>query len=263
MRRLPLLLVVTAAAALAAWWLMSPSRPTPDVGEVGEAPEPQAPVAPRGATAPSDGPGLSRAPAAPPRKPRPATSRPRGIGTLRVRLAAGERTPEASRVRLHIEALVGTPESPRLPLAQEDGTWLYEGLPAGRYRVDAMVAGFVTASAETSVDGDDETILEVPLRPGSEIAWKAVFPTPDAPDTIQLLLFDGRGERIGATFQTSVTTLHVPGTRAVALPLEGRIVGVKPGRYRVRGVSPAGESDEQEVDVRLGEPASVELRIRR
>jgi nucleoid-associated protein YgaU len=262
MRSLPLLLLVTAAA-LTAWWLLSPSEPTPDVGGGGEAPEAQAPVAPRAATAPSEGPGLSRAPAAPPRKVRPTPGRPRGIGALRVRLTAGERTPEASRVRLRLEALVGTPESPRLPLAQEDGTWLYESLPAGRYRVDAMVAGFVTASLETSVEGDDETILEVPLRPGSEIAWKAVFPTPDAPDTIQVLLFDGRGERIGATFQTSVTTLHVPGTRTVAMPLEGRIVGVKPGRYRVRGVSPAGESDEHEVDVRLGEPASVELRIRR
>jgi hypothetical protein len=266
MRRPVLLLVLLALGSIAAWWLLGSPARTREVGPIEEGRPADAPDAPRTGIAtappPPQGAGLSSAPATAPRRATPER-RPQGIGSLRVRLRTEDRAPEAARVRLHLEALRGTPEAARLPLASEDGTWLYERLPAGRYRVEAMVVGFVTASVETPVDGDAEALVEIPLRPGTEIAWKAIFPGSDVPSTIQVLLFDGRGERIPATLQTPATTQTVPATGTVAVPLEGRIVGLRPGHYRVRGVSPAGEWDEHDVDARLGETTTVELRIRR
>ena len=72
-----------------------------------------------------------------------------------------------------------------------------------------------------------------------------------------------QGKRVAASFRTAATTVHVPADRVMSLPLEGRIVGLKPGLYRLRGESPAGETDEQDVVAETGKPGEVELRIRR
>jgi hypothetical protein len=259
-RLLPILAIV--AAGLATWWLVrTPDVPLSVGGTSRVESDPSTPPT-RVRVSPPAAPDLGTAPAGTRRKPAPGDAVPKGFGDLRVRLQAAGGAPDAGGVRIDLEAVRPTPESARLALAQADGTWLYSRVPAGRYRVLATVPGYMLAGVHTQVVPDDETIVDVTLEPGAEIVWKVVFPG-EAPETVRLALHDAQGKRVAASFRTAATTVHVPADRVMALPLEGRILGLRPGRYRLRGESPAGETDEQDVLAETGKPGEVELRIRR
>ena len=151
-------------------------------------------------------------------------------------------------------------------MRQEDGTWLYDALPVGGYRFRLVADGLQAAEVEATVRVDAETAVPVTLVAGGAIAYKAVFFTGETPEAVKLSLVDGRGVPVVSTIQVPAGLVHL-GADARALnpdlPPEARIVGLKPGSYRLRATAPSGEFDEQTVDVKLGEPIAVELKIRR
>ncbi len=153
-----------------------------------------------------------------------------------------------------------------LPVREEDGTWRYESLPAGAYRVRVVVDGMQAASADATVRADEEVVVPLTLVRGGAIAYRAVLSSGEAPEAVRLAIVDGRGQFVVASIQLSAGMVHVgsdEATRNLDLPPEGRIVGLKPGAYRVRATAASGEFDEQNVDVTVGEPVAVELKIRK
>jgi hypothetical protein len=129
-----------------------------------------------------------------------------------------------------------------------------------------VAEGLQAAEVEATVRSEAETTVPVTLVAGGAIAYRAVFFTGEAPDAVKLSLVDGRGVPVVTTIQLPAGMVHV-GAEARALnldlPPQARIVGLKPGAYRLRATAASGEFDEQTVDVKLGDPIAVELKIRR
>ncbi|MBL9085698.1 MAG: hypothetical protein JNM10_01015 [Planctomycetia bacterium] len=258
---------LVAALAFGAWLLL---RPSPGTVVAVREPAPATPAPARPADVPpSATPNL----AATGVTPAPRATGPRVVGgvikergTVRVVLtlpAGVEPT-----VPLRIDVTSKGPALADYPLAvrQEDGTWLYESLPVGAYRLRVVADGLQATEADAVVRADAETPVPVTLVAGGAIAYRAVFLTGEVPEAVKLSLVDGRGVPVVSTIQVPAGMVHLGAdVRALNLdlPAEARIVGLKPGAYRLRATAPSGEFDEQAVDVKLGEPVAVELKIRR
>ena len=265
MRPLALLFVV-AAAALAAWLLWpsgtapAPSDPSDGSDGSGQAPR-EAPVA---------APGLPRTK---PRERRPKTtdsSAGRALGktvvetgAIRVTISPVEGVLVARTARVEIEALGPEPAAHPLAVAQEDGTFVFDDIPAGRYRIRVMSEGSQEAVGETKVEKDQEAALEIALKPGGSASYAVSLYSGEAPDSVTLALLDGRGLPVGASFQTPTTTVHLAPAQGIALPPTGKVIGLRSGRYTLKATSPEGEADEKTFDAKAGEVVALELRIRK
>lgn len=260
-----LLLVV---AALAAYLLLSRSEPTvPVVREPG----PASPAATRPVAAPDPVPVTPLAVGTPRPPPRVGPALNDGVlrerGAVRVRLAfPADLDPATVGVRLDVTPKGPAPSDYPLPLRQEDGTWLYEALPVGRYRVRVVADGLQAAEGDVTVARDQETDLPLTLVPGGALAYRAVLFSGDAPENVRLSLVDGRGVPVLASVQLPAGLVHLAGegrARTLELPPAATVVGLKPGTYRVRATAPSGEFDERAVEIAAGGPTPVELRIRK
>ncbi|MFO0931507.1 MAG: hypothetical protein U1E39_02220 [Planctomycetota bacterium] len=255
-----------AALGFAAWMLLRPSPGAIVVGPQAATPAP-APARPAD-VAPAATPNLSGSGTAP-KPPRPTrvvggVIQDHGAARLTLTLPAGVDATVPLRIDVTPKG-AALPEYP-LPVRQEDGSWLYESLPVGAYRFRVVADGLQAADVEATVRADAETAVPVTLVAGGSIAYRAVFFTGETPEAVKLSLVDGRGVPVVSTIQVPAGLVHL-GAEARALnpdlPPEARIVGLKPGAYRLRATAASGEFDEQVVDVRLGEPVAVELKIRR
>lgn len=262
----PALVVVAILGGAAYLALRPPAGTVPTVRDPG----PTTPTAPPPAAVPvAPTPGLA-AGGAPPVKavagPRVVGGVIRDHGAARLTLTLPDGVDANVAVRLDI-----TPKGPAfaeypLPVREEDGTWRYAQLPVGAYRVRVVADGLQAADVDVKVRADEETTVPVTLVRGGAIAYKAVLYSGEAPEAVKLALVDGRGVPVDSSIQLPAGMVHVgQDTRALNLdlPAEARIVGLKPGAYRLRATAPSGEFDEQTVDVTLGEPVAVELKIRK
>jgi len=235
-----------------------PGRTTPDV-------ERPAAATPTPVTAP----GLSATGTAVPKPvagPRVVGGVVRDQGTVRIVLTLPDGVEPGVGVRFDIAAKGPALATYPLPVREEDGTWRYETLPVGVYRVRVVVEGMQAASPDATVRADEETVVPVTLMRGGAIAYRAVLYSGEAPETVKLGLADARGVPVVSSIQLPAAMVHVgvdAATWNLDLPPEGRIVGLKPGAYRLRATAASGEFDEQTVDVTVGEPAAVELKIRK
>jgi len=258
---------LVAALAFGAWLLL---RPTPGAVVAVPGPTPAPPADTRPAdVAPPPTPSLAGAGATPaPRAtgPRVVGGVIQGRGAVRVVLTLPAGVEATVPLRIDVTSKGPALADYPLPVRQEDGTWLYEALPVGAYRLRVVADGLQAAEADAVVGADAETSVPVTLVAGGAIAYRAVFFTGEAPEAVKLSLVDGRGVPVVSTIQVPAGMVHLgPDARArnLDLPAEARIVGLKPGAYRLRATAPSGEFDEQAVDVKLGEPIAVELKIRR
>lgn len=267
---LALLLValLVVVAALVAYLLLARSEPSVPVvrepGPAGPAPTrpdaapPSVPVTPLavGASRPS-----------PPVGPAMKDGVLRDRGAVRVRLSfPADLDPATVGVRLDLTPKGPAPSDYPLPLRQEDGTWLYEALPVGGYRVRVVADGLQAAEGHVTVARDEEADLPLTLVPGGALAYRAVLFSGDTPEHVRLSLVDGRGVPVAASVQLPAGLVHLSGEprmRTLELPAAATVVGLKPGTYRVRATAPSGEFDEQAVEVAAGGPTPVELRIRK
>ena len=260
----PLAILVVLAAAVLAAWLLWPA---------GTAPAPSAEPVDQAGTAreaPALAPGLP--------KPRPRERSPRATdssagraagktvvetGTIRVTLSPVDGASLAKSARVEIEALGADPAAHPLALAQADGTFLFEEVPAGRYRVRVMSEGSQEAVGEAKVEKDQEAAVEVALKPGGSASYAVSLYSGEAPASVTLALLDGRGLPVGASFQTPATTIHLAPAQGIALPPTGKVIGLRPGRYTLRATSPEGETDEKAFEAKPGEVVALELKIRK
>jgi hypothetical protein len=150
-----------------------------------------------------------------------------------------------------------------LPVEQEDGTWRYEALTVGRWRIRAFVPGYVDASKDVDVRADGEFAVSIPLEPGGAASWKVALTNLEVPELVRIALLDGRGVPIEGTYQTPATTLHAAPASVPALPAEGKVVGLKVGRYRLRASTVDGDPKEVAFEVRAGETATLEFTLPR
>jgi hypothetical protein len=258
---------LVAALAFGAWLLL---RPSPGAVVPVREPSPAAPAPARPAdVAPAPTPNLAGTGAA----PVPRATGPRVVGgvikergAVRVALTLPAGVEATVPVRIDVTSKGPALADYPLPVRQEDGTWLYEALPVGAYRLRVVADGLQAAEADAAVRANEETSVPVTLVAGGAIAYRAVFFTGEVPEAVKLSLVDGRGVPVVSTIQVPAGMVHLGAdVRALNLdlPPEARIVGLKPGAYRLRATAPSGEFDEQTVDVKLGEPIAVELKIRR
>lgn len=261
MRALPALLVIVVLG-LVAWWGLS------DRAKVPPRPEDRRSVdAGSGAPAPIAGGPRNPSGLAPmPRAARVSVEEliaqgKMGNGSLLVTLAPAAGMGEPKGVRVDVEAM-GVPAAAHpLALPQDDGTWLFERLPIGRWRVRAYVTGALTATSEVLVGPGEMAEVTIPLAPGAEAAWKVTVLGTEPPDTVRIALLDGRGVAIPGTYQTAATILHAAPGKVPVLPLEGRVVGLAPGAYRLRASLAEGDVEEKAFEARTGEVTLVELRL--
>jgi len=184
-----------------------------------------------------------------------------GNGSLLVTLVPGASMGEPKGVRVDLEALDIPAAAHPLALPQEDGTWLFQRLPIGTWRVRAHVTGALAATSDVTVAPGEMAEVTLPIAPGAEAAWKVTVVGESPPDTVRIVLLDGRGTPIEATYQTAYTILHAAPRKVPVLPLEGRVVGLAPGSYRLRASIADGDADEKAFEVRTGDSPVVELRL--
>lgn len=185
------------------------------------------------------------------------------------RLSAEELAKTVASARVDVDSLgAGLPAYP-LALQQEDGTWLYESLPVGKYRVKAVVRGYEVASTVVEVKKAQDVTAELALARGGELQWKATLLSGEAPAWVRLELLDGRGQAVAPTVLTTLGYTHLRADQRPDLPATGRIVGLRAGAYRLRAAAApptpneASEADEKVVEVKAGEVALVELSFRK
>ena len=184
-------------------------------------------------------------------------------GSLRIRLAPGEGLAVGAALRVDLEALGAAPSPYPLAVLQEDGTWAYERLPVGKYRVRVFAPGAQDAVGEATVKKDTEAAVTIALAVGAEVPYRVASYAGDVPAVVTVELLDGRGVRIGGSFHTGAGVAYVGASSTRRLPGEGRVVGLRPGAYRLRATSEAGETDEQAFDAKIGTSPTVELKLRK
>lgn len=210
---------------------------------------------------------LARAPDRAPPPPKPPERAPAAIavrtGDLLVTLAPPEGVALPEAFRIDAEPIGFSVHVKRLPLEQPDHAWRFDELPVGRWRVRAFVAGFVDVSKDVDVKQDVETPVALSLERGAVATWKVSLLSGAAPETVRVALLDARGVPREATYETSYSTIHAAPGALPPLEATGRVIGLKPGTYRLRATSPEGESDEKSFEVAVGETATVEFTLRR
>lgn len=289
MNRALLLLLALAAAGFLLWWAFSPagggpaSVPAMDEGSMDEGNG--APAAPpegaMGAGSPEGAPsGPIRVPAssapgatgeavpstpsvAPARTISPSTPWNPDRGDLRVALVVPEGGAKPKTPKVDVEMLGTALPVPPLALEQEDGTWRYEGLPVGRYRVWVLAEGWRDAFAEGKVEKGKEARVEVNLTPGATAEWKVTNYAGDEPATFTLTLLDGRKQPISSTWALSGAPFRLPAGKSVPMPSEGKLIGLKMGTYTLRAQTEDGDSDEVTFQARLDRPTLLALKLKR
>jgi len=267
MRKPPAVLLAVVAALGAAYyaWATRAGRVGVDV----LTPAPDEPARPPGSiagSAPGEG-ELARAPDRPPPRPAPTAREPAltvaRTGDVVVTLVPPAGVALPTSLVLDVEPVGFAVHAKRLALEQTDRTWRYVELAEGRWRVRAFVEGFVDASRDVEARAGVETMLSIPLERGAMATWKASLLSGETPPSVRVSLLDGRGVPRAATFETAATTVHAASEASPTLPPSGRILGLRPGTYRLRVTSPEGESDEKPFKVAIGETASLEFILRR
>lgn len=265
MRRGPAALLLTVCAAAVVWLVARRDDSAPAPGDEPPRAEPQARPPPQPAATTSG--GLATTKPRPPRPEKPprvsSTGEILDFGSIRVKLVPPEGTTVPDSLRLDVRAVSAALSAYPLPLREEDGTWLYESLPVGRYQVRGFVPGFQDGTVEAAVRRDQEVLATLELAAGSEAGFTAVLSTGGAPESVRVALLDGRGRPLAVSVQTDATTVHLEAAEKRSLPAKGKLVGLKPGRYKLRLTSPADESNEQEFEAKPGETPQIEIQLRR
>lgn len=264
MRFAPVLALVAAIASLGVWFFVrrAPPSVTPIEHPSDAGPAPDSPPPPLTVGMGSD---LASAPS----KPRPTrVERAPGLteikyGAVTVTLVppAGAALPKSLSFDAQPSGFVHAPKP--LPAEQDDGSWRYDSLPSGRWRIRAFVPGFVDASKDVDVTPDGEATITLALELGGAATWKVALATSQIPELVRVALLDGRGIPIDGTYQTAATTLHASPSSVPALPAEGSVVGLKVGRYRLRASTVDGDPKEQPFEVKAGETVRLEFTLPR
>jgi hypothetical protein len=259
------LLVVLGVVA----WLATSGSVEPLARDLVLGPRPPAVPAPQAPSSPVPAPRLTAAPTVPERPVRVSEGVVLDRGDLRVRLVDPEGALLTDDARIDIAAAPGHPVLPagRLPVREEDGTWLYRDLPSAEYQVRAVVPGRRLGLATARVRREKEAGAEVVLAPGCVVAYRVEIPGEEPPETVAVVVLDARGRVVPAPVEGA------PGIRlapAAGLPpgsfpdrREGRVHGLEPGTYRLRVTSPAGGEAEATFDARPGDVGTVVLRLPR
>src|SRR5262249_44084347 len=119
------------------------------------------------------------------------------------------------------------------------------------------------ASGDVAVDKDAENRLELGLRPGATIHYKALLLSGEPPESLQIAVLDGRGVPVEFAVQHGAGIARLEPGSTLALPSDPRIVGLAPDTYRLKATAPSGETDEQRVELRPGATGDVAFSIRK
>jgi hypothetical protein len=168
-------------------------------------------------------------------------------------------------VRVDVDSLDLAYSGHPLPMAEEDGSWTFAAIQAGRHRVRVHAAGFRDASDVATVSKGERATTTIRLALGAVAEFKVTLWNGDAVPSAHLALLDARGLPIEATFRTPVTWVRSKANDPKGVPSEptGAVIGLKPGRYTLRATSDEGEVDEQPFEARLDDVPRLELRVKR
>ena len=200
-------------------------------------------------------------PPAPPGTEGPITK----TGDILVRPIPAEGVAVPDGLAFELEALGPRPSAQPLPRKQDDGTYLYAGVPIGKYRVRVYADSILDTVVPVEVAADEEQVVDASIVAGACVAFTARIGEADV-ESVTLRLFDGRGRPVAARMQARTpTVLTTPRlVPEITLPAgAGVVCGLKPGRYTLKGETPAGGLDEHTFDVKAGEALAVDLRFRR
>jgi hypothetical protein len=257
------LLVVLVVGALG-WWLLEPAGTPRPGGTVEDERAPERPVE----AAPAERPATPTLPARTviekKPEPEPLAAVAAGKGDLLVVLVPPEGAAVPVDVKVDLEPLGPKFSAYPLALRQEDGSWRYTAIPAGRYRVWVLSPGWRDATTEVTVGPDATATAAVAMVAGASAKFRVSNWAGEAPPKFSLSVFDGRKLPVAASFQTTATRVRVPAGKALGGVAEGFLIGLKPGTYTLRATSEEGDVDETTFEARLGgDPPDLELKLKR
>lgn len=245
-------------------------------GETGPV-EPDAPSERAGRTAPAPGsielrgPAPSPEAATPADAPTPVVVDPRTLpkGALEVTVAGPDDVALAVEgITVHLEPGPGSKEWIATPLLLADGalgTWSCAEVPAGPVRVRVTGDHVLETVLDTRVEAGGANSVRVQVDRGGALTYDVKLFSGEAPEQVTLTLLDARRQPVRARYQVRTQRVLTQPRSATVMSQgpEGVVFGIPPGRYTLRAVSPAEESDESEVEITPGVTVAVSLRIRR
>jgi hypothetical protein len=188
-------------------------------------------------------------------------------GTLFVTLIGPDDKPiDGAELRLFVEPVRHGGFPTRLGIYEKDtGAWRFEKVRAGAVQV-RLYSDHVARKIETvPVRADTENRVSIRVEPAGAIQYDVIAYDKTRPDPVDVTLYDQAGRSVKAWYQVRTTTKLTTPRLAETMRQgpEGILLGVVPGVYRLKVVSPAEEWDDAEVRVEAGQTARVSLEVRR
>jgi hypothetical protein len=263
-------LILAALAAAAVWFVSRPDgdprvEPIEGVERGGAREDGAEPTAPGGLR----GTGSEEPP--PPVRPEPrgAIVDPRTIprGGLEVLPLGPDQQPiPPGELSMRIEAVGRAFWSQPLALPDpETKVWSFKNIPAGPVQVRVSGDHVVETVAEATIEKDVVKSLKVLLDRAGALAYHVVLYSGEQPPEVTLTLLDLRDKPVAARYQERSPTRLTQAQKATTMKQgpDGLVLGVLPGRYRLKAVSPNDEWDAVEVEAVTGQTVAVEIRLRR
>lgn len=203
--------------------------------------------------------------------PTPVSVDPRTLpkGALEVAVAGPDDVALAVEgITVHLEPGPGSKEWTATPLLLADGalgSWSCAEVPAGPVRVRVTGDHVLETVLDTRVEAGAANSVRVQVDLGGALTYDAKLFSGEAPEQVTLTLLDARRQPVRARYQVRTQRVLTQPRSATVMTQgpQGVVFGIPPGRYTLRAVSSAEESDESEVEITPGVTVAVSLRIRR
>ena len=264
---LPAVLVVLAAVG-GYFLLLDPGEEEVWDPDWTEAPEPPAPDGGMQAA------GLEAEGVAPPKggpKKRKAykTVDPRTLprGTLIVTPVGPDLKPiDGTYLRIYVESVRPGGFPTKLGrLDKDSGSWRFEKVRAGKVSVRLFSDHVVRKKQVVSVRAERDNQVTIEVLPAGAIQYDVILYDKTRPEKVRLQLYDWQDKPIKAWYQVRSTKSMTSPRQAMTITqgAEGVVMGLLPGRYRLRVVSENDEWDDVEVMVEAGKTHKASLEVRR
>lgn len=192
-------------------------------------------------------------------------TRPRGTLILRFVGPKDELLPTPA-LRVYVDSVGRGGFPTRLGRYDEDArTWRFEQVPAGKVKVRLHADHIVRKVEVVPVKADSENKVKIQVQQAGAIQYDVIAYDKTRPAKVKLTLYDSQDRPTRAWYQVrssrSQTTPRAAET--ITQGPEGVLLGVLPGRYRLKVVSEYDEYDEAVVQVIAGATQKVSLEVRR
>ena len=148
---------------------------------------------------------------------------------------------------------------------EQSRTWRFGKVPSGRVNVRLYSDHIVRVIQTVTVAAKRENKTKIKIEPAGAIAYDVIAYDKTRPKKVKLTLYDATDKPTKAWYQVRTSrSLNTPReAKTITQGPEGVLLGVLPGRYRLKVTSEHEEWDEAVVNVVAGATQKVSLEVRR